>query len=149
MEILLAGQVGIAESPLRSCPPSAQFLRWAPLDDGGDIYQQAHVFALPTISDGFAITQLEAMAHGLPVVVTPNCGRVVTDGVDGLIVPARESQALAETLSRLNRNRSLIREMSRNALLTVKKYNLSSNAMRTCELTALHHAEWLEKRNCV
>jgi len=62
----------------------------------------------------------EAMAHGLPVVTTPNCGRVVTDGVDGLMVPARDGQALAEAIEQLDDDRSLLRKMSENALQTVK-----------------------------
>ena len=101
----------------------------------GEVYRQSHVFVLPTISDGFAITQLEAMAHGLPVVITPNCGRVVTDGVDGLIVPARDSRALADALARLDADRELVREMSRNALQTIRKYDLPSNAKLICDLT--------------
>jgi glycosyltransferase involved in cell wall biosynthesis len=83
---------------------------------------------LPTISDGFAITQLEAMAHGLPVITTPNCGQVVTDGVDGFIVPVRDSQALADAIARLDGDRPLLRTMSANTLLTVQKYDLPSNA---------------------
>jgi glycosyltransferase involved in cell wall biosynthesis len=50
------------------------------------------------LSDGFAITQLEAMAYGLPVIATPNCGRVVTAGVDGQIIPPRNSEALAKAI---------------------------------------------------
>ena len=92
------------------------------------IYRRAHVFVLPTISDGFAVTQLEAMAHGLPVVTTRNCGEVVTDGVDGLLVPARDSQALADALARLNDDRGLLSAMSANALMTVLRYDLPSNA---------------------
>jgi glycosyltransferase involved in cell wall biosynthesis len=41
------------------------------------------------------------MAHGLPVVATPNCGEVVTDGKDGFIAPVRDADALAEISSYL------------------------------------------------
>jgi glycosyltransferase involved in cell wall biosynthesis len=44
------------------------------------------------------MTQLEAMAHGLPVITTANCGEVVSDGVDGMIVPASDPNALAEAI---------------------------------------------------
>ncbi|MCX5662923.1 MAG: glycosyltransferase family 4 protein [Planctomycetota bacterium] len=79
-------------------------------------YRQADVFVLPTLSDGFAITQLEAMGHGLPVVTTGNCGEVVEDGVDGLIVPAGDGEALAAAFAKLEADRPRIREMSQNAL---------------------------------
>jgi glycosyltransferase involved in cell wall biosynthesis len=90
------------------------------------------------------MTQLEAMAHALPVVVTPNCGRVVTDGMDGLVVPARNSQALADALAQLNANRDLVREMSRNALKTILAYDLPSNARQICDDVAPHHARHLK-----
>jgi glycosyltransferase involved in cell wall biosynthesis len=62
------------------------------------------------------------------VVTTPNCGNVVTEGVDGFIVPARDSQALADAIARFNDDRPLLRAMSANTLLTVIKYDLPSNA---------------------
>jgi glycosyltransferase involved in cell wall biosynthesis len=64
-------------------------------------YRSADLFVLPTLSDGFALTQLEAMSHGLPVIATPNCGEVVSDGLDGLIVPACDPMALAEAMQLL------------------------------------------------
>lgn len=128
IEFLLAGPIGISNDALNSFPPNIRVLGRVTRDQLSHVYQQGHVFVLPTISDGFAITQLEAMAHGLPVVTTPNCGRVVTDGRDGLIVPARDGAALAAALMRLNSDRRLLMEMSRNALETVKRYDLPSNA---------------------
>ena len=128
IEFLLAGPVGIEEHIVRKFPRNMKMLGRVTRDKLGEVYRQAHVFVLPTISDGFAVTQLEGMAHGLPVVTTPNCGRVVTDGVDGLVVPARDSRSLADALARLESNRKMVREMSRNALITVRKYDLPSNA---------------------
>ena len=128
VEFLLAGPLGISAQAVRSFPGNIEVLGRVTRDQLSMYYRQAHVFALPTLSDGFAITQLEAMTHGLPVVTTPNCGDVVTEGVDGLIVPARDSQALADAIARLNDDRPLLRAMSANALLTVLKYDLLSNA---------------------
>ena len=128
IEFLLAGPLGVSRQAVRSFPGNVQLLGRITRDQLSDIYRQAQVFVLPTISDGFAITQLEAMAHGLPVVATPNCGRVVTDGLDGFLIPACDSEALADTLAKLNHDRKLLFEMSRNALQTVQKYDLPSNA---------------------
>jgi glycosyltransferase involved in cell wall biosynthesis len=128
IEFILAGPVGISRQVVDTFPSNVKVIGRVTRDQLSMIYQQGHVFALPTVSDGFAITQLEAMSHGLPVVVTPNCGRVVTDGFDGLVVPARDGLALAKALARLNADRELITEMSRNALETVKNYDLPSNA---------------------
>lgn len=127
VEFLLVGPVGISEQAIRSFPANIKMIGRVTRDQLSLHYRQAHVFVLPTLSDGFAITQLEAMSHGLPVIATPNCGRVVTDGVDGLIVPARDAAALADALGRLNNDRDLLRAMSSNALLTASKFNLSSH----------------------
>ncbi|MGO8763579.1 MAG: glycosyltransferase family 4 protein [Limisphaerales bacterium] len=129
VEILLAGPLGISEQAVRSFPGNIKVLGRVTRDQLKIYYRQSHLFVLPTLSDGFAVTQLEAMAHGLPVVTTPNCGEVVTDGMDGFIVPARDSQALADALMRLDGDRPLLRAMSANALLTVQRYNLPSNAI--------------------
>jgi glycosyltransferase involved in cell wall biosynthesis len=128
IEFLLAGPLGISAEAIRSFPDNMKILGRVTRDQLSAIYRRAHVFVLPTISDGFAVTQLEAMAHGLPVVTTRNCGEVVTDGVDGLLVPARDSQALADALARLNDDRGLLSAMSANALMTVLRYDLPSNA---------------------
>jgi len=127
IEFLLAGPVGISREALATFPANIKVMGRVTRDQLAEVYQQGHVFVLPTISDGFAITQLEAMAHGLPVVATPNCGQVVTDGLDGRIVPARDSAALAAALMSLHSDRQLLLAMSRQALETIKRYDLPSN----------------------
>jgi len=114
---------------VRGFPSNLKFLGRITRDQLTAVYRQAHVFVLPTISDGFAITQLEAMAHGLPVIATSNCGRVVSHGREGLIVPARDSRPLAEAISHLDGDRNLLRQMSARALDTVTRcYDLPANA---------------------
>ncbi len=65
------------------------------------LYRSADVFLLPTFSDGFAITQLEAFAHGLPVIASRNCGAVVSHGIDGLLLEEVTPQAIVASLRRL------------------------------------------------
>jgi len=142
IEFILAGPLGISHKVIEVLPENMKVLGRVTRDQLGAVYRQAHVFVLPTISDGFAITQLEAMAHGLPVVITPNCGRVVTDGLDGLVVPARNGKALADALARLESDRELVREMSRNALRTVRRYDLPSNARMIGEIAARHRSKF-------
>lgn len=138
VEFLIAGPLGVSDEAARTFPENMKLLGRLARDQTREIYKRAHVFVLPTLSDGFAVTQLEAMAHGLPVVTTPNCGDVVMDGFDGLIVPARDGQALADALARLNRDRRLVREMSKSALQTVTKYDLPSNARLINKLAVAH-----------
>jgi len=49
-------------------------------------YKSADVFLLPTLSDGFALTQLEAQAWKLPILASKRCGEVVKDHENGLVL---------------------------------------------------------------
>ena len=146
IEFIVAGPIGISTEVCRSFPANVKLLGRVTRDQLTSIYEKGHVFVLPTVSDGFAITQLEAMAHGLPVIATPNCGRVVTDGVDGLVVPTGDGAALAAALARLNSDRPLIADMSRNALETIKQYDLPSNGRA---ISAEAQARRFGKNSCM
>jgi len=63
-----------------------------------EFYKNAHVLILPTLSDGFAITQLEAQAHGLPVIASKNCGKVVENGVNGIILEEPSVRCIASAV---------------------------------------------------
>jgi len=69
--------------------------------DPVSVYQQADLFAFPSLQEGSALVTYEALACGLPVVTTPNAGSVVRHGVEGFIVPIRDVEALAAALERL------------------------------------------------
>ena len=90
------------------------------------LYRQCDVFVLPTVSDVFPAVVLEAMAAGLPVIVTPNCGSadVVRDGIDGFIVPVRAPDAIAEKLDLLASDSRLRRQMGRAAAQQARSYTL-------------------------
>lgn len=69
---------------------------------------QAHIFALPSVDigtqfEGTPTAALEAMAAGLPLVCTPSGGLrdLVEDGVNGLVVPPRDAEAMASAIARL------------------------------------------------
>jgi glycosyltransferase involved in cell wall biosynthesis len=61
-------------------------------------YQESDVLLFPSIEDGFALVVAEALACGLPVVTTTNTGAsdLIRPGVNGEVVPIRDSAALAE-----------------------------------------------------
>jgi len=73
-----------------------------------EVYAAADVFILPTISDGFARTQLEALASGTPVIATRNCGKVVIHGVNGFLLEHNTPQEIANLLTTIAADRSLL-----------------------------------------
>lgn len=94
----VVGPLDITENAIKLFPQNVKFYGRVTRNEVSNWYRNAHLFILPTLSDGFAITQLEAMAYGLPVISTPNCGEVVTDGVDGYLVPPRDSESIAKVI---------------------------------------------------
>jgi glycosyltransferase involved in cell wall biosynthesis len=130
----VVGPVGISETAIKSAPKNVVFHGRTNRDQSAAWYRQADVFVLPTISDGFAITQLEAMAHGLPVVATPNCGKVVTDGKDGFIAPARDADALAEIFRRYLAQPELLPAQSAAALEKSRQFTLNRLAENLARL---------------
>ena len=66
-------------------------------------YSQGSVFVIASIEEGLALVQAQAMACGLPVIATTNTGAedLFSDGVEGFIVPIRDSDAIAERIAQL------------------------------------------------
>ncbi len=71
--------------------------------DVPDLLRAADIFALTSVSEAASLTLLEAMAAGLPVVVTEVGGNpeIVRHGREGLLVPRGDASALAEALGQL------------------------------------------------
>ncbi len=64
-------------------------------------YRDADLFLFPTLSDGFGLTQLEALAHGLPVLVSRNCGEVIEHDVNGYVLDSVTPEAIERVLREL------------------------------------------------
>ena len=75
-------------------------------------YRDADVFILPTLSDGFGLTQLEAQAWKLPVIASRYCGDVVRDGVNGVLLDEVSGEAIAKTIVRMLRAPGELRSMA-------------------------------------
>jgi len=85
--------------------------------------QDADVFVLPSLAEGCSLVVPEALACGLPVIVTPHTGTLefVDDGREGFIVPICNAEAIADRLNQLNRDRELLADMSRRAHATAAR----------------------------
>jgi glycosyltransferase involved in cell wall biosynthesis len=94
----------------------------------GDIEEElraSSVFALSSIHEGLPMALAEAMACGLPCVAfdcAPGVREIVSDGVDGLVVPPRDVEALAEGLDRLMGDEALRRRLGEAARASVRRF---------------------------
>ena len=73
------------------------------VEDMPTLYRSVDLVVLPSYREGLPKGLIEAAACGLPLVTTdvPGCREVVTDGVEGLLVPVRDAKALAAAIGRL------------------------------------------------
>ncbi len=80
------------------------------------------IFALPSLTEGTPMALLEAMAAGVPVIASAVGGvpRVVTDGLNGLLVPAADTSRLVAGLRRLMEDGGLRRQLGRAGRETVR-----------------------------
>jgi glycosyltransferase involved in cell wall biosynthesis len=77
--------------------------------DMHDVLAQSHIVCLPSLREGVPKVLIEAAACGRAIVTTdaPGCREIVRHGVNGLLVPVRDSRSLAEALRLLIENPSL------------------------------------------
>lgn len=113
---LLAGDVdeGNPSSASREYLLAQQAVRWlGHRDDIAALTALADVCVLPSYREGVPRTLLEAAAVGKPIVATDvaGCREVVDHGINGLLVPLRNTGALADAIGRLVVNPSLREEM--------------------------------------
>ena len=98
-----------------------------PTNDVKKEYLSSSVFVLPSRYEGFGLVLIEAMACGVPV-ISFDCENgprsIITDGVDGFLIPPFDIDAYAEKLIRLMLDQSLRLKMGANAIETAKQYEI-------------------------
>jgi glycosyltransferase involved in cell wall biosynthesis len=136
-ELTLVGNVATSDAPLR---PYANLFRHVPHQTRPALaqrYRESDVFVFPTLLEGMPLVVLEAMACGLPVIVTPNGpGDIVRDGIDGFIVPARDEAAIADRLERLYADPELRARMGRNASERAREFTWAAYSQHVFDVLA-------------
>ncbi len=99
-ELLL---VGINEFPTQWLKPYLDITRYIPSVPHSSLnqyYVTASILILPSLVEGLPLVLLEAMACGIPIITTPNAGGfdLITNGVEGFIVPIRDVESLKEKI---------------------------------------------------
>lgn len=111
------------KSALNKLPlENVEFLGYQPRKELQQYLSRSHVLVLPSLDEGLALVQGEAMACGCPVIATTNTGAedLFTDGKEGFIVPIRDPQSLTDKMQQLADDPALQRQMSAAALQCVQ-----------------------------
>jgi glycosyltransferase involved in cell wall biosynthesis len=98
VEFWIVGPIQIADTEIAADNARVKWFGPVTRKETAEKYRTADVFILPTLSDGFAITQLEALAHGLPVISSKYCGGVVEDGRNGIILEEPSAACIAAAI---------------------------------------------------
>ena len=91
----LADELGIGDR--------CSFIGWAKGEKKDEAFRNSSMFCLPSKNEGMPMSVLEAMSYGLATIATPVGGipQVITDGVDGIMFPVDDVDALATKLENL------------------------------------------------
>jgi UDP-glucose:(heptosyl)LPS alpha-1,3-glucosyltransferase len=136
LQILVVGRDTPApyESAIRRLGLSTRVHFLPPRPDVEFYYAAADAYAGPSLEDAFALPPAEAMACGLPVIVSREAGvsEIVTHNVDGLILEDPSNAAeLARFLEQLEQDASLRQRLGENAVRAVSQCTWEQNARRT------------------
>ena len=115
VDFTFAGPIGVKIPDEISQLQNVRFLGAVDKVTAERLYCESDVFLFPTLSDGFGLTQLEALGYGLPVIASTHCGQVVGDNANGLVLPEVSPAAIAEAIMQLVRDRDLPAELKSNA----------------------------------
>ena len=107
-----------------------------------ELYAQQDVFVLPTRFEGFPVALVEAMAAGLPAIVSDipsGVPEIIEDGVNGERPPVGDARAFAAAIARLDRDRGCLESMSAQARrVVVNRFDIRD---RVADYQALY-ARW-------
>ncbi|MDX6500283.1 MAG: hypothetical protein QOG23_3543 [Blastocatellia bacterium] len=126
-QLWLAGSMGLDNGYLKAVSSSFEYLGPLPRVRLFEAMRRADLLVFPSVAEGFGLVIGEAMASGIPVLTTRNTGGVelITDGCDGWLVSAHDSEALAERIEWASGHRDEVFEMGRKARLRAQDWTWS------------------------
>ena len=128
IELITMGSLQAPLSFYQEACPHFTYESPRPHQDVLKLMQSCDVFALPSIVEGRALVQLEALSCGLPLLITPNTGGedLIKETETGFLVPPHSPQAIAEKLNWLADNKDALPSMQAAALNQAKKSSRGS-----------------------
>jgi glycosyltransferase involved in cell wall biosynthesis len=124
VELIVMGSPIVPMEFYRRQYPDFTYMSTRPHHEVLKLMQSCDVLVLPSIAEGRALVQQEALANGLPLIVTKNTGGedLIVPGETGFLVPIRSPEAIAEKIAWLAHNRDRRPEMRRAAIRQADEY---------------------------
>lgn len=123
-----AAELGISDQ--------VRFLGRIPAAETHQYYERADIFVLPSANEGMSNALLEALASGLPAIVTDTGGsrELVDEGINGLYIEPGDAQSIADALEKLVSNEGLRHRMGATSRAKAEAKNWSSVAEKYLEM---------------
>ena len=90
-------------------------------DQVRDHLSKSDLFVFPTFAEGSSRAAMEAMAAGLPVITTRNCGVPIIDKESGILIPEGNVHALVSAIEELIADQSLREQLGKNATTLIQE----------------------------
>lgn len=114
------------------------FLGWKDQQQLIQLYRNANVFVLPSLTEAFGVVILEAMACGIPVIASNVGGipEIITNGENGITIPPDDSKSLAEVIIKLLQDNKLQAQIIKKAYSSIYKFDVSIMMSKTYKVYA-------------
>lgn len=105
-------------------------------EDIPEILRSSDLFVLPSLLEAMPLTVLEAMAAGLPAIVTSvgDNPSLVSSGINGICIPPGSQDHLVEAIQTLATNESIRKIMGNAAIKTAELYSIKKTVQAYCEI---------------
>ena len=134
VEFRMVGTINVPNAAQQELRQYVQLTGSIPRSEMRYQFDWADVFLLPSYCEGSATVTYEAMASGLPQIVTPNTGSQIAHGREGLIVPAGSSAAIVSAINRIMCDSIFYENASTSALRTIKSFSIDGYGEKLTKL---------------
>lgn len=135
LSFVFVGNLEIDFSPFLKFK-NVNFLGHVNKDELDELYRKAHLMIFPTRNEGSALISYEAMAYGLPMITTPNCGSLYIDNLHGRVGDYFDFQSIRAELENIIENPNLIEFWSKNCLNSAVKNTVKDYRSRARSILA-------------
>jgi glycosyltransferase involved in cell wall biosynthesis len=132
------GSIGLPDELMFPLPAGVELGGAIPRSELMQEYLKADALVFPTLCDGFGMVATEAWSRGLPVITTPSAGvaQSLSDGVNGLLIPAGNAEALRHALEWCIKHRDELRAMRKAARESAAAWQWSDYRQEVAQVVA-------------